>query len=145
MAVCNRPFCSQPEQRNRDVTAPMRLARHLALSHVLLVRRAHWCVLPVHTIIVFRFPTLQVHVLFLSTDNVLLDCKDLDDLTLETTEYIQDYKKLSKKRQVRNPFQFFPYFRSTRTSTVEEPESLQKGMKFWTLRSNRTKRIAFGL
>ncbi|XP_074654344.1 influenza virus NS1A-binding protein homolog A-like isoform X2 [Tubulanus polymorphus] len=44
--------------------------------------------------------TDHVNVLYLASDNVLRDCKDLDTNELRRTEYIKDYQNMCKKRQI---------------------------------------------
>ncbi|XP_064648893.1 influenza virus NS1A-binding protein homolog isoform X2 [Lineus longissimus] len=44
--------------------------------------------------------TDHVNVVYLGADCMLHDCVNIDDITVNSTEYVQDYKKLSKKRQM---------------------------------------------
>ena len=47
---------------------------------------------------------LQVNVLYLNKDNTLTDCMEVETTDLKENDVVQDYKKLTKKKQVRTPY-----------------------------------------
>ena len=38
--------------------------------------------------------------LYLNADSTLTDCNDVEDVIIQENELVQDYKKLSRKKQV---------------------------------------------